>query len=81
MLYDDAVDAERDRLVDHFGLALGVLAAVEHLQVNSECLRLLFGAGEVGFKEIAGRKGSRTSAILTLPGLWDRGPAGQRHRL
>src|SRR6476661_2690587 len=56
MLYDDAVDTKRDRLVDHFGLALGVLAAVEHLQVDAECLRLLFGAGEVGFKEIAGRK-------------------------
>jgi hypothetical protein len=45
-----------DRLVDHFGLALGVLPAVEHLQVNAECLRLLFGADEIGFKEIAGRK-------------------------
>src|SRR6476660_2622985 len=31
MLYDDAVDTKRDRLVDHFGLALGVLPAVEHL--------------------------------------------------
>ena len=34
----------------------GVLPAVEHLQVDAECLRLLFGAGEIGFKEIAGRK-------------------------
>src|SRR6476620_11473431 len=56
MLYDDAVDTKRDRLVDHFGLAPGVLAAVEHLQVDAECLRLLFGADEIGFKEIAGRK-------------------------
>lgn len=56
MLYDDAVDTKRDRLVDHFGLAFGVLPAVEHLQVNAECLRLLFGAGEIGVKEIAGRK-------------------------
>ena len=56
MLYDDTVDTKRDRLVDHFGLALGVLVAVEHLQVDAECHRLLFGAGEIGFKEIAGRK-------------------------
>jgi hypothetical protein len=39
MLYDDAIDAKRDRLVDHFGLAHGVLPAVEHPQV---CLRLRF---------------------------------------
>src|SRR6476620_2631726 len=56
VLYDNAVDTKRDRLVDHFGLALGVLPAVEHLQVDAECLRLLFGAGEIRFKEIAGRK-------------------------
>ena len=56
MLYDDAVDTKRDRLVDHFGLALGVLPAIEHLQVDTERLRLLFGAGEIGVKEIAGRK-------------------------
>ena len=56
MLYDDAVDTKRDRLVYHFGLAFGVLPAVEHLQVDAECLRLSFGAGEIGYKEIAGRK-------------------------
>src|SRR5262245_58663904 len=45
MLYNDAVDAKRDRLVDHFCLALGVLPAVKHMQVYAECLRLFFGAG------------------------------------
>ena len=56
MLYYDAVDPKRDRLVDHFGLALGVLPAVEHLQVDAECFRLRFSPGEIGFEEIAGRK-------------------------
>src|SRR6185436_13841590 len=56
MLYDDAVDTKRDRLVDHFSLALGVLLAVKNLQVDAECLRLLFCTGEIGVKEIAGRK-------------------------
>ena len=35
MLYDDTVDTKRDRLVDHFGLALGVLpASMESKQIG-----------------------------------------------
>ena len=56
MLDDDAVDAKCDRLIDHVVLKLGVLVAVEDAQVDAECGRLVFDAGEIGLKEVASRK-------------------------
>ena len=56
VLDDDALDAERDGLVDHVGLKRGVLAAVEHLKLDAERLRLGFDAGEIGLEEVAGRQ-------------------------
>ena len=56
MLDDDALHAERDGLVDHVGLKRGVLAAVEHAQVDAERLGLGLDAGEIGLKEVTRRE-------------------------
>ena len=56
VLDDDAVDAERDRLVHHVGLEGGVLAAVEDAQVDAERLGLGLHARQIGLEEVAGRE-------------------------
>jgi hypothetical protein len=54
VLDDDAVDAERDRLVDHVGLQRRILTAVQNAQVDAQRLGLRFDTGEIGLEEVTG---------------------------
>ena len=54
VLDDNAIDTKGDGLIDHVGLQCGILAAVEHAQINTECRCLLLNARKIGLEEVAG---------------------------